>query len=46
MQNSFSYERFRTRFETEAQKNSEMIYLFEFEMYVKLWGWSFRPLLE
>ena len=28
MQNSFSYERFRTktRFETEAQENSEMAY--------------------
>ena len=29
MQNSFSYERFRTytRFKTEAQENSEMAYL-------------------
>ena len=29
MQNSFSYERFRTqtRFETEAEENSEMAYL-------------------
>ena len=31
MQNSFSYERFRTytRFETEAQENSEMAYYFD-----------------
>ena len=31
MQNSFSYERFRTltRFETEAQENSEMAYSFQ-----------------
>ena len=26
MQNSFSYEKFRTRFETETQENSEMAY--------------------
>ena len=32
MQNSFSYERFRTRFETEGQENSEMAYLFEFDV--------------
>ena len=39
MQNSFSYERFRiwTRFETEAQENSEMAYcLTTFDAQLKL----------